>query len=399
MGNLGSVLDEAFVADPRELPGPALIEEIVELRRQANRVDGLYMKQLVIADRSGAVHADFNSTQAWVRTALNVTPGRAARDVRLARDLADHLQLTMSALCDGSISLDHASVIARLRHRIPAEAMAAAQPFLVEAATWKDPADLRKVCDDLVHRLAPDKATRDEKDDYQSRRLHASTTIGGMGVGDFLLHPAGMELFMTAMNACMTYENGELRTAEQRRADALLTMAELALRGGTLPETGGIKPHVTVIADLGTITGADGSPAADYGFGTKSSGEWARRFSCDASVARVVFGPDGAILDAGRSTRVFTAAQRRAVISRDRTCVWSGCDAPASWCDVHHCHHWGHGGETSDCNGALVCGRHHDRIHAHGHAIIKTKARPYKVDPRPGSDPNWQGHTTKRRRR
>jgi uncharacterized protein DUF222 len=211
-------------------------------------------------------------------------------------------------------------------------------------------------------------------------------------VGSFTLHPAGMELFLTALNACSTFECNDTRTPEQRRADALLTMAELALRGGTLPETGGVKPHVSVIANLDTLTGADGAPAADYAYGATSSGEWARRFGCDASVARVVFAPDGAILDAGRSTRTFTAAQRRAVIVRDRHCIWPGCDAPPAWCDAHHVRHWAHGGSSDVTNAALLCGRHHDRVHAHGHAIIKTTSGPYDVDLRPGSDSSWQGH-------
>jgi hypothetical protein len=219
-----------------------------------------------------------------------------------------------------------------------------------------------------------------------------------MGVGNFLLHPAGMELFLAALGACSTHEDGDLRTPEQRRADSLLTMAELALRGGTLPDSGGVKPHVNVIVNLDTLTGADGAPAADYGYGATSTGEWARRYSCDASIARIVFGPDGEILDSGRATRTFTTAQRRAIIARDKCCIWPGCDAPPSWCDCHHCTHWGHGGPTSIQNGALLCGRHHDRVHANGHTIIKTNSGPYTIDPRHGSDPHWQGHRNRPRR-
>jgi hypothetical protein len=158
-----------------------------------------------------------------------------------------------------------------------------------------------------------------------------------------------------------------------------------------------VKPHVTVHAHLDTITSKPGAPAADYGYGATTSGEWARRFGCDAEVARVVFGPAGDILDSGRATRTFTAAQRRAIIARDQQCIWPGCDAPPSWCDAHHGKHWGHGGVTSVTNGALLCGRHHDRVHVNGHAITKTSSGPYRVDLRPGSDPHWQGHRTRAR--
>jgi hypothetical protein len=398
MGNLASVLDELLAPDPRDLPAVALLSEISESRRQVNRADGLYMRQLVVADRSGATQATHGSTQSWLSAALNVDPRRAHRDVGLARDLADALPLVLAALCDGSISLEHAQVIAGVRGRVPDEALRKAEPILVDAATWKTPRELGKVCAHLVHSCSPDKATRDEKDDYAARSLHASVTIGRMGVGNFVLHPAGMELLLAALNACSTHEDGDTRTPQQRRADALLTMAELALRGGTLPDSGGVKPQVSVVVNLDTLTGTTGAPGADYGYGATSSGEWARRYSCDASIARIVFGPDGEILDSGRATRTFTTAQRRAIIARDRCCIWPGCDAPPAWCDCHHCVHWGHDGVTSVENGALLCGRHHDRVHANGHAIIKTTTGPYKINPQHGSDPNWQGHHHRPRR-
>jgi Domain of unknown function (DUF222) len=113
--------------------------------------------------------------------------------------------------------------------------------------------------------------------------------------------------------------------------------------------------------NLPTLTGEPGSPAADLTYGDTTSAEWAQRLSCDAEIARIVFGPDSTILDAGRTIRTFTPAQMRAIIARDRTCIWDGCDAPPSWCEGHHRIHWANGGTTSVENGTLLCGRHHDR--------------------------------------
>jgi hypothetical protein len=122
MGNLSSVLDELLSVDPRELPGPVLAAELSAGRRQRNRADGLYLRQLEVMDRTGAVLADYGSTQAWVRAVLLLSPSRASRDVHLARDLADGLPLTLAALTDGSISLDHAQVIASIRGVVPDDA-------------------------------------------------------------------------------------------------------------------------------------------------------------------------------------------------------------------------------------------------------------------------------------
>jgi hypothetical protein len=95
------------------------------------------------------------------------------------------------------------------------------------------------------------------------------------------------------------------------------------------------------------------------------------------------------ILDAGRTVRTFTAAQTRAIVARDRHCIWTGCDAPPGWCDGHHRTHWADGGVTDVDNGVLLCGRHHDRVHNAHHAITKQPDGTYTVDIRPGSDPTW----------
>src|SRR3546814_10501189 len=55
-----------------------------------------------------------------------------------------------------------------------------------------------------------------------------------------------------------------------------------------------------------------------------------------SAITRIVFGPDGAVLDVGRAQRTVTGQMRRAVIARDQHCVYPGCDQPPSRCEVHH---------------------------------------------------------------
>ncbi|MEO7753356.1 MAG: HNH endonuclease [Terracoccus sp.] len=38
---------------------------------------------------------------------------------------------------------------------------------------------------------------------------------------------------------------------------------------------------------------------------------------------------------------------------------------PATWCDAHHLTHWARGGPSSLRNAALLCPRHHTRVHDH----------------------------------
>jgi hypothetical protein len=391
MSNLASAVDELLALDVDAMPGPALLEQVVELRKQLNRGEAAYLRLLERADRSGAALAESGSTQAWLREQTHISPSAAHRDVGLARDLADALPATKAALTDGTISPTHAHAISQLRPMVADETISRIEPHVLDIAVRVNPTQLHRIIRQLkVRYVDPEHTRKTDQDDYTNRRLDTTAGMYGAGLGQWELHPAGHETVMTAIHAASRPNAADDRTPTQRRADALVTIAEIALRSGELPITGGVAPHVSVIVTAETLRAEPDAPAANYQFGAVSGPDWARRFACDGEISRVVIGPAGEILDSGRATRTFTAAQRRAIIVRDEgTCIWTGCDAPAAWCEVHHGVHWADGGPTSVDNGMLLCGRHHDRVHLFGHAVIKGPG-PYRIDPTPGTDPNWQ---------
>ena len=88
----------------------------------------------------------------------------------------------------------------------------------------------------------------------------------------------------------------------------------------------------------------------------------------------VLISPDGVPLDMGRTRRVVPPHLRRAVDVRDRGCIFAGCHAPTHWCDVHHVREWlADHGETSLENSALLCERHHTKVH-HGYRVRRDPA-------------------------
>jgi hypothetical protein len=87
------------------------------------------------------------------------------------------------------------------------------------------------------------------------------------------------------------------------------------------------------------------------------------RLACDATLQRVLLSPTGAVLDLGRTVRLASPAQRRALTARDQGCVIPGCGAPPEWCDAHHVTPWAVGGRTDIDAMVLVCQRHHTGIH------------------------------------
>ncbi|MGB3029741.1 MAG: HNH endonuclease signature motif containing protein, partial [Candidatus Microthrix parvicella] len=65
----------------------------------------------------------------------------------------------------------------------------------------------------------------------------------------------------------------------------------------------------------------------------------------------------GVVIDLGRARR-FTGSARTAATAARTHCVWPGCHAPASRCDIDHLHEHGRGGLTNPHNAAPLCGRH-----------------------------------------
>jgi hypothetical protein len=166
-------------------------------------------------------------------------------------------------------------------------------------------------------------------------------------------------------------------------ADALVQLADNALASGDLPFLRTVKPHLIVTLDIEDLLDpAKGPGAAQTGFGATVSAARARWLACDATISRMVMGPDGLPLDVGREKRVVPPHIRRAVERRDRHCVFAGCGAPTHWCDVHHLLEWINGGETSLENSALLCERHHTKVH-HGFRVERPpdgRWRSYRPD-------------------
>ncbi|MGV1009336.1 MAG: HNH endonuclease [Dermatophilaceae bacterium] len=137
-------------------------------------------------------------------------------------------------------------------------------------------------------------------------------------------------------------------------AAALAGMGAGGARGSvivTMPLTD-LQQRVGAATVLGTLAGD-----------TLLAPETARRLACDAQVIPMLLGSHSEVLDHGRAERLFTTAQARVVLLRDRHCSFPDCRTPAFWCQVHHVRHWLDGGLTDIDNAALLCGRHHTIVH------------------------------------
>ena len=82
-----------------------------------------------------------------------------------------------------------------------------------------------------------------------------------------------------------------------------------------LPTHGGTTTSVMVTLDLDTLLTGIGT--ATTSTGDRITAEQARRLACQARIIPVVLGRKGEVLDLGRSARLFSPAQRKALAIRD----------------------------------------------------------------------------------
>ena len=151
--------------------------------------------------------------------------------------------------------------------------------------------------------------------------------------------------------------------------DALVQICATALATGQVPRLRSVPAQLVVMIDEADLADpATGPGAAVTGTGALLSAARARRLACDSQVSRIVFGPGSVPTDLGRTQRVVSPAQRRALDAHDRSCVFAGCEAPNWWCEAHHVLEWVFDGPTDLDNLGLLCERHHTKVH-HGFRI------------------------------
>jgi hypothetical protein len=153
-------------------------------------------------------------------------------------------------------------------------------------------------------------------------------------------------------------------TWAQRRADALGVLAESFLAHGAEALKGGERQQIVVhVAQAALKEGDRGRCELDDG--PAIAVETVRRLGCDASRVEITEDEAGDPLDVGRKTRTIPPAQRRALDSRDKGCVFPGC-THTRYIDGHHIHHWVDGGETKLSNLVSLCRFHHRAVHEGG---------------------------------
>ena len=355
---------------PRQLATDALRDDIRWFAIQQRALEAMSARWLAELDRREreAGPDPVNSCVHWLQDTLHLTNGAAYGQVRNARRL-EQLPRTAAALRRGELSAQHLGVLCQAMDQVHRTSLDPTQveTALLEAARGMDPRQLLDHWRQLRYRA--DQPAGLEAEDEQRRRrwLTLRETWSGSFRIEGELDPENGSALRTAIQAMVPTRRRRApdddRTPDQMRVDAVGDLARFRLEAGDLPERGGERPQMMVVADLATLRLEPGSQLAQMDWGPLVSGETARRIGCDTSVTPVLVDANGEILHVGRRSRTVPAPTRRALNLRDRHCQWAGCRMPASTCTPHHAWHWADGGGHELDNLSIWCDRHHALLH------------------------------------
>ena len=161
--------------------------------------------------------------------------------------------------------------------------------------------------------------------------------------------------------------DGEVRTPDHLRALSLCAIIEDTSSSVSSISSGSSRAEVSVIVDLQTLqSGLHKHSLLHTGADVELPIETVRRMACDAKIVPIVFDSNGVVLDLGRTTRLASKNQRRALEAMYATCAIPNCHVPVSQCQPHHINYWNMGGNTDMKNLVPVCAHHHRCVHEGG---------------------------------
>jgi len=361
---------------------------VLELARRA--VDATLSSSLGELDARGTTDERFgHRTATWFANTVACPRAEAKRRVQVGRRLA-RLDLVREALAEGEVSFEHARVLSDLATPRNAEVVERLQAEFMDLAKvvpferWRS--EVRGFIDladeDGGFRPGPESST-----------LRMTTGFGGSieftGTltaldGAALREAVENEADRLALQFRREVQAGTLDTVPTRAELLAHALCELVRSGVAARWTGkGPVTDLTLVTHASDPLATNGSPrncTNSSGLGSHMRGSSTnpavstqnlpesavRTLCCDPVIRTVVLDSLGNPVNLGRSTRIVPKGLRRALEVRDGGCVFPGCDAPSSWCDLHHVIHWADGGPTSADNLASLCRHHHGVTHRRG---------------------------------
>jgi hypothetical protein len=302
-----------------------------------------FLAMLVAFDRRCGWRGDgVRSCIHWMNWQLGTSVRTAREQLRVAHALPD-LPLIGGAFSRGEISYSRVRAITRI-------AVPQTEEHLLTLAKESTGAQLERIV--RTYRLL------DQQNDVDpppppGPELHRRPQPDGRVTITLTVDPVDAEVVWNAVHHAMTPDAE--RPIAERRADALVVVAEGYLAGQPADRSGSDRTRVVVHADARRVF---------LGDGTRLDARTAERVTCETGRERTGSG--------------VSAGLRRQLMRRDGGCIWPGCDS-RHHLHAHHVVHREHGGRTRLDNLVLLCGHHHRVLHSDGYRIVASVDRAWVV--------------------
>jgi hypothetical protein len=296
----------------------------------------------------------------------------------------------------GDLSVDAAGLITAgletIADRVPGDQLHALERRLVDNAVHLAAHEVRRMVVTAVARADLRGHEERERRQHADRYLAWKEDHTGMVTFTGKLDAVTAAPIRSAIEQMVTHQfrarrdqeptSPDQRTVGQMRADALFELCRHAL-GCNQTDRSGIRTTIVVRMNRRDLDSGRGLGRIDGTDQLVSVGQL-RRLAGDAGIIPEVLGGDSEVLDLGRTKRMFTRAQRLALVERDGGCA--KCHAPPEHCEAHHIRWWEQGGLTDLGNGVMLCTRCHHDVHRQGWEIL-VRAGTVDFIPPPEIDP------------
>ena len=304
------------------------------------------------------------SLVAWLRANARMTR-RGAQRLRSVSARLRSLPVCAQAYAEGMLSGGQIEAIVAGLDDETVEIFAAQEAELVPYLIPLTVAGVSRAMGAWLALNRPERAEPEEPE----RALYLSPTLDDRWVLGGSLDAEGGAVVAAALRLATPERSDVLKTAANRRADALVDVCRFFLDHQQDRAGGRHRPHVNVVVELADLDAGRGGQVVD---GPRIDGPTLSRLFCDSAVHRVVMSGRSAVLDYGTSTRTIPAPLWNALVIRDEHCRFPGCDRPSGWCEGHHVVWVTQNGPTDLENLVLLCSRHHHRLHQPGwHAKLR----------------------------
>ncbi len=245
-----------------------------------------------------------------------------------------------------------------------------AEPWLLDVAKHCEPNELFRVMRALREAIYPDELDKSWANGMDRQDIQLNAVPNGFHLTGFLSTTVGAKFLAILGSISKPRDKDDTRTGAERRVDGFDELLTRILEAG-LPSDKGIRPHLSVTVDADTLedaintepgcTTGPGVPATLTGFGSIGP-QLLGYIGCNADLTAILQRGNTDTLDVGRSYRLATLKQRRAVLARQGgVCATPGCNN--THLEMHHPTWWSRGGKTKTDNLVGICPRCHHLVH------------------------------------